>query len=374
MHFGKPSYTIKNDNVEIFITVQGGHMTGSFKHGDRDISPFFVSPWSTEHLDDSILPILQVMRGDYFCFPFGINADAYKGVSHPLHGKTANHCWDFVEIKEEASEVSIRLSLDLSPAEGKVDKVISLRKGAPIIYNNHTITGFSGKFSFGNHPNIQCPDKTGSAIIDMTKPIAGFTAPMPINVPEGKGYALLKPNAEITDISKIPTVYNDFIDLRRYPMPKGFEDVVIFVNDPSKDFTFSAVTIPEEEFLYFQLKDPKVSSETLLWMLNGGNFNPPFDGRGIGVLGVEEVTGYFFYGIIPSIEKNPMQEKGYRTYAEMTAADMFEVKLINGLIPVDKGFKGVENIVKKDSSTITIMGRGGEKIDVACDVDFLRPK
>jgi hypothetical protein len=195
---------------------------------------------------------------------------------------------------------------------------------------------------------------------------------MPINVPEGKGYALLKPDAEIADISKIPTVYNDFVDLRRYPMPKGFEDVVIFVNDSSKDFTFSAVTIPEEEFLYFQLKDPKVSAETLLWMLNGGNFNPPFDGRGFGVLGVEEVTGYFFYGIMPSIETNPMQEKGYKTYSEMKATDTFDVKLINGVIPVDRGFKGVEDIVKKDAATITIMGRGGEKIDVACNVDFLK--
>jgi hypothetical protein len=42
-----------------------------------------------------------------------------------------------------------------------------------------------------------------------------------------------------------------------------------------------------------------------------------------------------------------------------------------GLVPINTNFTGVSDVVKKDSSTVTIMGRGGDKIDVPCRVDFL---
>ncbi len=49
----------------------------------------------------------------------------------------------------------------------------------------------------------------------------------------------------------------------------------------------------------------------------------------------------------------------------------FDVKLIMGAVPVSKNYKGVKDIIRKDNSTITVLGRGGEHTDVPCKVDFL---
>jgi hypothetical protein len=46
--------------------------------------------------------------------------------------------------------------------------------------------------------------------------------------------------------------------------------------------------------------------------------------------------------------------------------------MIQGVIPVRKSFKGVKDILRKNASEVTILGKGGEKIDVPCSVDFLK--
>ena len=95
------------------------------------------------------------------------------------------------------------------------------------------------------------------------------------------------------------------------------------------------------------------------------------NGRVASAIGVEEITAYFFYGIIPSIDKNPIQERGFRTYAEFDATRPTSVKLISGVVPVDKSFRGVKDIVAKNDHEVTILGRGGEKLDVPCRTGFL---
>jgi hypothetical protein len=42
-----------------------------------------------------------------------------------------------------------------------------------------------------------------------------------------------------------------------------------------------------------------------------------------------------------------------------------------GLVPIGKKFRGVADIRKRDGQTVTIMGAGGELIDVPCRVAFL---
>lgn len=371
MHYARPSYTIENDAVKIFVSVQGGMTTAVYKHGGKDIFPYFINPWWDEapFLDQD--PIMQNIRGDYFCFPFGANMKPYDGIEYRIHGRTANECWDFKKIDGDDSKTSLHLTMDLVPEDGEVEKIIQIRSGEPVMYTNHIIRGFSGKASFGNHPNIQCSEDTGTAFLDMTPPIIGFTAPAPIDIPENKGYSLLKPGVEFSDETKVPTVYGNTVDLTRYPIPRGYEDVVMYISDQDKDFTFTALSEPKRGFLYFQLKDPKVLASTLLWMPNNGRYSEPMNGRVIGVIAMEEVTGNFFYGRTESVESNPISDAGHRTYGEFSSGTDTNVKLISGTIPIEPSFQGVKDIVAKDSKTISIIGKRGEKIDVFCSIDFL---
>lgn len=367
---GQPSYTLNNNRVHVFVTVQGGHLTASFQIDGREICPFFVAPWWQEargDLDD----IISTLRGDFFCFPFGGNVEPYQGMSHPPHGKTANACWNLVNLHDDARKRTLTLTMDLAPLEGRIEKQISLSADEPVIYQTHTIRGFQGKIPLGHHPTLKFPDKIGAAIIDMSEPLTGFTTPIPVEEPQNRGYSQLQSHVEITDRSNVPCIDGRHADLTSYPDQQGFEDIVIFMSDPSKDFTFTAASVIEEGYLYFQLKNPQVLTQTLFWMSNGGRHYAPWNGRVTGVLGMEEITAFYHYGITPSIEPNFFQEKGYPSYLDIENTGTTPIKLIMGLVPISKKFKGVSDIIRKDASTVTVLGRGGETIDVPCNVDFL---
>lgn len=369
--YGRPSYTIHNDNVSVFITVQGGHLVAQYRHGKRSINPFFIAPWWDEALLKDTDEIMNVLRGDFFCFPFGGTGEPFKGKKYPIHGETANRSWDFGSVSEAGNEKHISLTMDLDYDRGSVEKLISLSEGEPVVYNTHIIRGFEGKMPLGHHPTLQLPEKEGSGIIDFSNPVLGYTPPVPFEEAKMGGYSLLKPGTEITDRAGVPNVFGGCVDITRYPLPMGYEDLALFLSDNEKEFVFTSVSVPEEGYLYFQLKNPRVLAQTLFWMSNGGRHYQPWNGRVRAVLGVEEITSFFHYGISKSSENNFLQEKGFKTCFNIEGKLPAEIKLIMGLIPIERNFKGVADIVKKSESMITIIGKGDEKIDVPCRVDFL---
>src|SRR5437870_12966645 len=94
---GQPSWRMATTNVEAFVTEIGGQLGPvTFDRRRRRIQPLSVAPWATEKLDRSTPPIIKVLRGDFFCLPFGGNSTPYHGERHPIHGETANKKWTFV--------------------------------------------------------------------------------------------------------------------------------------------------------------------------------------------------------------------------------------------------------------------------------------
>lgn len=368
--YGQPSYTVANDMVSVAITVQGGHLTAQFKTKKGEVNPFFIAPWWNEARFD-VDEVLNVLRGDFFCFPFGGGEDPDRKKTYPAHGNTACDDWDFVRLSEVKGRKEIVLTMSPGEKEGKIDKVIRLMDGESVLYIDHVIEGYKGKMPLGYHPTLKLPDRERAGIIDLSEPIAGFTVPEPFENPENGGYYLLKPNTEISDRRKVPCITGELLDITRYPTPRGFEDIAMFVGEEKLDFAFTSVSVPRSGYLYFQLKDPKVLSQTLFWMSNGGRHYPPWNGRVFSVLGVEEVTSFFHYGIRRSVEKNFFLDRGYKTTVSFDGKKPVHIKLIMGMTAIEKSFKGVAEVRRKNDSTVTIVGKGGEKIDVPCRVKFL---
>jgi hypothetical protein len=360
---GQPSWTLGNAAVQAAVTVQGGHLTARFAAGGRMVDPFYTAPWWNEQLPPGTSEVIRVLRGDFFCLPFGNEALP--------HGKTANDPWRFEGESTEGRARELILSMDLGPGGGRVRKMVRVVEGEPVIYQEHTISGLPGAMPLGHHPILKLPDRPGAGILDMSPPIAGFTTPERIEEPANGGYSSLAPGREITDRSRVPTERGAPVDLTRYPTPRGFEDLVCFVSDRRRTFAFSSVSVPDEGWLYFQLKDPKLLAETVLWMSNGGRHYPPWSGRVVSVLGLEEVTSFFAYGREASLAPNYFRERGFPCVCEPGPGGELRVRLVMGLVPIGPGFQGVEDIVRKDSATVTILGRGGERIDVPCRTDFL---
>lgn len=365
---GQPSYLLENGRVKVHVTVQGGHLTATF---NDSITPFFTAPWWQEADIGDADQIIKILRGDFFCLPFGANLEPYEGQQHPIHGQTCNDCWDFVGLEEIDGEKALRLRMDLDADRGSVEKIIRVSDAQPLIYSEHIVTGWEGKSSAGHHAILQFPEEPGSGIIDMTEPVTGFTTPDLIEDSAMGGYCLLKPGQEITDRTKVPCGDGSTADLTRYPTKKGYEDVVIFMSDTSKPFVFTAASFPTEGYLYFQLKDPRVLPQTLFWLSNGGRHYAPWSGRLSGVLGMEEIAGFFHYGIKESVEPNFMQEKGFKPFVEFSKDHPTSIRVIMGLVPIAGYFTGVEDIIPSGDSEITILGKGGESISVSCNLDFL---
>ena len=365
---GQPSYLLENDRVKVHVTIQGGHLTAAF---NDSISPFFTAPWWNEADIGDVDQILKVLRGDFFCLPFGANTEPHEGQKHPVHGKTCNDCWEHVALEDNDGDKTLRLGMDLDANCGTVEKLIRLRQGQPLIYSEHIVTGFEGKSSVGHHAILQCPQEPGAGIIDMSEPVTGFTTPTPIEDSRMGGYCLLRTDQEISDRTKVSCCDGSLADLTRYPTKKGYEDLVLFMNDTSKQFTFTAASFPGRGYLYFQLKDPRVLPQTLFWMSNGGRHYAPWSGRFSGVLGMEEIAGFFHYGVKESVEPNFLQERGFKSFVEFKKAQPSSIKVIAGVVPIDGDFEGVRDIIRSSDSEITILGKGGQKISVPCNMDFL---
>jgi len=370
MHYGQPSYSVESSRVRAAVTVQGGHLTASFDTGMGEVDPFYIAPWWHQTLDHDIPGVIRVLRGDFFCFPFGGGEDRKRNISYPPHGHTACNPWDFGILHKRDTERTLELFMDLA-AGGRITKRITLREDEPVVYLDHIIEGFEGDMPLGYHPTLKLPGEGGSGIVDMSTPVFGHTAPEAFEEPKAGGYSRLKPDVEITDRTAVPTVDGTTVDLTRYPTPQGFEDLVLFVSDPKRDITFTSVSVPVGGYLYFQLKNPKVLGQTLFWMSNGGRHYAPWNGRVRSVLGVEEITSFFHYGIERSTKENFISERGYPTFVHFDGGKT-SFKLIMGLVAVDEGFTGVQDIVRRNESAVTVIGRGGESFDVPCRVDFLR--
>ena len=371
---GQISYTLANHFTRVFITVQGGHLSASFRCGNQWIDPFFYAPWSKGGRKEDSDWILHVLRGDPFCLPFGSGKDLYQGKQYPHHGKTANGLWQYQSWDSDQQRKTLRLSQSLDYDEGEVEKNITLFEESPLVYDQHCIKNFFGKTSLGHHHIFHLPYPEKEAIIDMSDPLTGFSTPIPAYHPrEGEGietgYSWIQHDREINDWHKVPCIDGSCLDLSRFPIPKGYAEIVQFISNSKNDFCYSAISVPKKGFCYFQLKDPKVLASTMFWISNGGQYNFPSSDKVDSVLALEEMTGYFHFGRKKSVEKNPLSQQGYKTYVSLS--DLVNINMIYGIFSIPENFQGIKNIIRKDNQTIEIIGKQGEKFDIPCRIHFL---
>jgi len=217
---------------------------------------------------------------------------------------------------------------------------------------------------------LKFPDREGAGRLS-TSPVAlGQVFVEPVEDPAQRGYSVLKPGAVFDDLETVPDITGATADLSRYPARRGFEDIVILVADPSLKVAWNAVAFPEEGYVWFALRDPRVLASTVLWISNGGRHYPPWNGRHVNVMGVEDVTAWFHYGLAQSAELNPLSALGYATHRVLSAKEPLTVRYVMGVAPIGKHFERVADI-RLGRDSITLEGEAGEAVKVPVDVKFL---
>ena len=372
--FGQPSWRLATRTVETFLTETGGHLGPVyFLYGDHVLKPFAVCPWAEEEFPEDLPPMLRVLRGDFFCMPFGANTVPFRDEHHPPHGETSNSVWTFDSIHQGIGVSTWRFHLDTTVRTGRIDKYITLREDHHAIYIRHQVSGVDGPMNLGHHAMLKFPDEPASGII-ATSPFAyAQTAPLPLESPDSGGQSFLAPNASFRSIRRVPTVEGSRTDISRYPARLGYEDLVLMIADPTQDFAWTAVTFADQQYVWFALKDPRILKHTIFWISNGGRPYPPWNGRHSGVMGLEEVTSYFHYGLAESAEANPLNSKGFDTCLQLDSSAPLDVRYIMGVAKVPEGFDGVETITADpDLEEIHIQCANGLATAVPLDVAFLQ--
>lgn len=371
---GQPSWRIASDEVEAFITELGGHLAPvTFERRSRRITPYSVAPWTEERISPAEPPIIKVLRGDFFCMPFGGNNAAFGKEKHPVHGETANARWHFESLEKNAGKTTLHLNLKTRVRKARVDKTISVADGQNVIYSRHVISGGSGPMSPGHHAMLKFPGEPGSGVVSTSRFVFGQVFPQTFEQPEKGGYSFLKPGAEFRSLGAVPGINGETADLTRYPARRGFEDLIMIVADAAEPFAWTAVTFPKERYVWFALKDPRVLRQTVMWISNGGRHYAPWSSRHLNVLGLEEVTSYFHLGLAESAAKNAVSAKGYPTTLTLRPDAPLTISYIMGVVKIPPGFDRVERIeAHEDRREIILHAANDRQARASVDLGFLR--
>jgi hypothetical protein len=370
---GQPSWRLASREVEAFVTRQGGHLGPVvFDRRKKKIQPFSVAPWVEDKVLPDGPPIIQGLRGDFFCLPFGGNLTAYRGEKHPVHGETANAPWHLESLESGEGRTRLRLSLQTTVRPGRVEKEITLVDGQNVVYCRHTITGMKGPMNPGHHAMLKFPDAPGSGLISTSPFVFGQVFPGEFETAAGYGYSCLKPGAEFRTLRSVPLANGGNTDLSSYPARRGYEDLVMLVNDMDVPFAWTAVVFPKQRYVWFALKNPRVLRQTIFWLSNGGRHYPPWSGRHVSVMGLEDVTSCFHYGLAESAQKNPIANRGFPTHHVLAPERPFVVPYIMGAVPVPDGFDRVRTIEPAgDDDVVALRSASGQRLEVPVSTGFL---
>ncbi|MDR0534536.1 MAG: hypothetical protein LBH01_11345 [Verrucomicrobiales bacterium] len=365
---GQSSWIIKNAVVEAAVTQQAGHLGPvRFRVGGRWIEPFDLAPWAGEKLPAGTPQILRVLRGDFFCMPFGGNETPYHQEQYPPHGETANKKWRLASGNDHA----LQLVMNTAIRKGRVRKTIGLVPGQTALYCQHVISGMSGPMSFGHHAILKLP-KPEAGRVSVSRFHFGQVLPQVFEQSVQGGYSILKPGAKFNSLRRVPRSDGKFADLSVYPAREGYEDLTLLATDPELPFGWTAVTVPDEGYVWFALKDPRVLPSTVFWMSNGGRHYAPWSSRHRHAIGLEEVCSYFHLGLAESARRNHLNRAGIPTCAQLDPRQPLTVNYIMAVAAIPRGFDCVKDI-RPDATGkgLKLIAQSGKSANAKMELSFL---
>ncbi|GAA5484061.1 hypothetical protein [Haloferula sargassicola] len=356
---GEASWTLAHDRVKLAVSCRAGHLAPvEFQLGLRTVSPYALAPWSAAEADPSLPDLLKVLRGDFFCFPFGPQAEA------PPHGASANHNWSLVDRGKDR----LHLALDDPDSGGRVEKIVSLREGETAVYVEHRITGVEGRYSYGNHPILdfsQLSDGEGRVSLSPFRWASVY--PGRFSDPSRLEAGALMPGGRFVDLREVPLAGGGTTDLTRYPAREGFDDLVMMVSSPNAEkqlFAWSAAVM--DGYLWFSLKNPADFPATLLWISNGGRHAPPWNGRHLARMGIEEVCSHFSDGVDVS-RGDLLAEESIPTTRWFDRDQEVQLRIVQGVAATAEKFGVVASIVPDGPQRVIISDDAGLTLRVPVD-------
>jgi hypothetical protein len=377
----------------------------------RWIEPLHAAPWRDEpeiQADTRLALVDRRLAGDFFCAPFAGAVDP----DVPPHGWTANSTWRVTEQERgrlradlgAAAELADQpLTLTLSPHAGRGDngaagsapspfspskrgegpgrgmrgdahvisvlgatvtKILELADDAPLLYQEHVIEGGAGILPVAHHPML----RLSGAGRFFTSPKRAVLTP---NEPLEPGRSRLAYPTRSTDLTRVAAADGETIDLTRWPIGTRNEDFAVLVEAGSTDIGWSAVIREVEDDIVFFLKDPAVLPVTMLWFSNGGRDYSPWNGRHIGVVGIEDGCAPGIGGEAAAALPNPIADEGVPTGLPLSEGRRHVIRHVTGAVPRPAGWTGIADI-SATGDRLTISDGAGRQMHLPWRRDFLK--
>ncbi len=373
----QPCYVVGNQQVEVAVTENGGHMAPVtfYRDSDKPLKPYYVSPWQDEKPSEMPVPVLVPLRGDFFCMPFGGNSDEVSGEKHPPHGEIAGAKWKPLGTKKAGDVTTLTMAIDTKIRRGRVTKELSLVDSQNVVYTKHTIEGFAGRVPLGHHATLAMPDQVETVRLAASPFRFGMTYPGTFSDPKQREYQSLLPNSKWNSLEKVPVAWKGEADadLTKLPARPGFADLIQLVNEPwekTNGPAWMTATFTDSNYVWFSLKDPAVLSTTVFWIENHGRHGHPWNGRN-NCLGLEDVTAHFADGLKASMEDNVLSKEGVRTAVELKSDKPTTVNYIQGVVKVPEGFEMVKTL-EFAPGQVTFVSTTGKKVTAPVRHEFLK--
>jgi len=373
----QPSYVLSSNQVELAVTLLGGHMAPVTFYRDtpEPIQPYHISPWQEEQQAEMPAAVLVPLRGDFFCMPFGGNSEALGNEKHPPHGEVASSYW-IRTLAERSGNVShTSMTMKTTARAGTVTKEIYLVDDQNVVYTKHTIEGFEGKVPLGHHATLAMSDQEQSVRLASSPIRFGMTYPGVFSDPKQGEYQSLEPGKHWESLAHVPVAWKGQkdADLSRLPARRGHADLVQIYNQPpdaNRTPAWMTATFTDKGYVWFSLKDASVLNSTVFWIENRGRHGYPWLGRNH-CLGLEDVTAYFADGLKASVEPNPINQQGIKTALDLSKNNPTQIRYIQGVVRVPEAFQ-VVNTIEFSPGQITLVSSDGQRISAPVNHEFLR--
>lgn len=278
----------------------------------REVSPLHVAPWGEDPGRDVFPPILQELRGEWPCVPFGTDAprtlpvgwsaggETFDGADVP-HGHSSNAEWVFAEVAADR----ITLTCDYPEAHPirRLTRTIAADPQAPALDISLTVEARRPcHLPIGLHPTLRLPLE-GQVRLD--PPTFREGRVFPLDVEPGQG--LLQPGAIFNGLQAVPRRHGGTLSLARLPLTENTEELVQLTG-VSGGFRLHH---PDNWTVSLDWDTGHFPS-VLLWISNRGRAYAPWNSRHV-ALGVEPVCAAFDLGPAVSNAPNPISAAGTPT-------------------------------------------------------------
>ncbi|HNX27509.1 MAG TPA: hypothetical protein PKK48_08905, partial [Phycisphaerae bacterium] len=371
---GQPSWVMSTDNVKMAISQLGGQLAPVifFADSKTPVQPYWVAPWY--RIKDMKFPrtdtVLKPLRGDFFCLPFGANAEKYEGEQHTCHGEAGTEKWKYVNLCDDGKIVKLTLSMNTKIRKGRIVKDTWLKNGHNAVYQSHELSGYAGKIPLANHHTLAMSDTPESVLVSMSSLKMGFTNPVAGDI-DKYDYAFVATNEKFRDLAKVPTRFKTpaTCDCSKLPTRKGYGDLVQCFHNPSDRISWVTATYTSEGFMWYSLKLTEQYPAVTVWLFNNNRHNYPWDIFEDACLGLENSCSYLACGLADSVRPNPASRAGFKTYATFSPKTPSRINIIQGVVRVPAGF-GKATSAKFDKGKVTFIS-GTKKAVAKVDWEFL---